>query len=194
MVVGQVHAVDQQPVVGGQSGEAIDGAGVVRTLGDVDVHPDAVAGGEFGGRGERVVGAGECGVHADHAPPTLAQESIVLLQAPTCAVGAVTVGDPVARDHAHADLGAGVGDHTQRSLDRVRRLVVVDDRRAAGFERFERAELGRPLEHLEIERCVEPPPDLLEHAQEGRGHIRRRRHAPRQAPSRGGGGRTPALA
>ena len=107
----------------------------------------------------------------------LAQEPVVLLQPAACAVGAVAVGDAVAGDHTHADLGAGVGDHAQRSLDRVRRLVVVDDGGAPGLERFERSELGRPLEHLEVEGGVEAPPDLLEHRQEGRGRRRRRRHA-----------------
>ena len=48
-------AVDEQPVVGGQAGEALPRAGVLRTLGDVDVHADAEVGGQAGGRRQRVV-------------------------------------------------------------------------------------------------------------------------------------------
>ena len=93
-------------------------------------------------------------------------------------VGPVPVGDAVGAVDPHADLGAGVGDDRQRPLDRVGRLVVIDDRRAAPLERFERAELGRPLDRVGVERAVEPPPHQLEDLHEpGRG-ARRRRHAP----------------
>ena len=80
VVVAEVDAVDQQPVVGRQLRQAFDGADVVGALRHVDVHADAVTNGQFGGSGERVVGAGEGSVHADHAPSASAQEAVVLVE------------------------------------------------------------------------------------------------------------------
>ena len=66
VVVGQVHAVDQQPVVAGEVAEPVGRPDVVRALRDVDVDADPVRLGEFGGVDEMGVGAGERGVDADH--------------------------------------------------------------------------------------------------------------------------------
>ena len=63
----EVDAVDEQPVVARPACEACAGVGVDRALGHVDVHADAEVGGQAGGGLERVVGAGERGVDADHA-------------------------------------------------------------------------------------------------------------------------------
>ena len=71
-------AVHEQPVVCGEGRQPIPRAGVLRTLGDVDVDADAEVGGQAGGRGQRVVGAREGGVHADHPPSPGAQEALVL--------------------------------------------------------------------------------------------------------------------
>ncbi len=70
-----------------------------------------------------------------------------------------------------------VRDHVERALDRRWRLVMVDDRSRSTLERLERAEHRRPLQHLEVERDVEPPPHLLEDLDERRRRARGRRHA-----------------
>jgi multidrug transporter EmrE-like cation transporter len=162
------HAVDEQPVVGGQPLEP--SAGGVHPPGPrrhVDVHADAEVAGQPGGRLERVVAAGERGVHADHPTPAGAQEPLVLGQAAARAVGAVAVGDAVRAHHPHPDLGARVGDHVEAALDRVRALVVVDDGGGAAQQRLGGAEQGAGAQHVEVERGVEPPPDLLEDLAEG---------------------------
>ena len=57
---------------------------------------------------------------------------------------------------------------------------MIDDRRTPRLERFERTELGRPLQHLEIERRVEPPPDLFEHVEKRRRCAGRSGHPSRE--------------
>ena len=166
----------EQPVVGGEGGQPLPRAGVLGTLGDVDVHADAEVGGQPGGRGERVVGARERGVDADHPPPAGAQEALVLGQPAAGAVGAVAVGDAVGAHDAHADLGAGLGDHVEAALDGVRALVVVDDAGRPGEQRLDGAEAGAGPQHVEVEGGVEAPPDLLEDLAE------------RASASRGGAG------
>ncbi len=152
VIVGEVHAVDEQPVIGAQPSEPLDGACVVGAFGNVDVHADTVAPCEFGRRHKGVVAAGERCVHPHHAAPTRGQEPLVLGESSTRPVGAMAIGDPIRGNDAHAHLGARIGDDRERSVDRVRRLVMVDDRGTARFECFERAEFRRPFEHLEIER------------------------------------------
>ena len=154
------------------------GVGVGRALGDVDVHADAEVGGQPGGRLQRVVGAGERGVHADQPAPAGAQEALVLGQPAAGAVGAVAVGHAVGAHDAHADLGAGLGDHVEAALDRVRALVVVDDRRSSRTAAPRRApSRADGPQHVEVERGVEAPPDLLEDLAEVASASRRRRHA-----------------
>ena len=120
VVVGEVHAVHDEPVIAGQVADAVGRFAVVGTLGHVDVHTDAVLRGQLGGRRQRVVGARERGVDTDHPSPAGAQVAVVLVEAASCAVGTVAVGHAVGGAHAHADLGAGVGDDRQRAFDGVR--------------------------------------------------------------------------
>ena len=101
-------------------------------------------------------------MHGDEASAAIIHEPTVLLKAPYDTLVAMTIGDTVSRDDPDADLFAGIGDDGERAFDGVGGLVVIDDRRGAGFESFERPEFRRPLEHLEIERGIEAPPDLVE--------------------------------
>ena len=80
MVVGQVHAVHDEPVVGRQRGEARWRVDVVDPLGDVHVDADTVVESERGRRLQRVVGTRERGMDADHPAATLTQVAIVLRQ------------------------------------------------------------------------------------------------------------------
>ena len=66
---------------------------------------------------------------------------------------------------------------------------MVDDRGRAVLERLERAEHRRPADHLQVERRVEAPPDLLEDLLEARRRPWAAPASPGRAPSRGGGGR-----
>ena len=185
-----MHRVDQEPRVVGEGGEAHAGVAVDLALGDVDVHADTEVAGQTGRSIQRLGAARECRVHADHASATGTQEPLVLFQAPTRAIGAVPVGDAVRADHPHPDFTARVRDDVERALDRIRRLVMIDDRGGAALERLERSEHRRPPDHLEVERDVEPPPDLLEDVDEPIRRRGRRGHAHARAPSTGGDART----
>ena len=174
------HAVHEQPIVACEVGQPGAGVGVGRALGDVHVHADAEVSGQSRGRGQRVVGARERGVHADHPPPTGADEALVLGQPAAGAVGPVAVGDAVRTHHGHADLGARLGDHVEAALDRVRALVMVDDAGGAAHQRLGGAEAGARPDHVEVEGGVEAPPHLLEDRCEVGGRGRRGRHPARQ--------------
>ena len=180
MSVGQMHPVDQQPIVGAQLGQPLGGRGVHRALGHVDVYPGAQIGGQAGGGCQRAVGAGEGGVDPDHAPAPGPQKLLVLGQAPPGPVGAVAVGHPVGAADPHPHLGASIGNGLQRALDGVGRLVVVDDGGAARLQRLQRAQLGRPLDDVEVERPVEAPPDQLQDVGEAGGRAGRGGHPPGQ--------------
>ncbi len=112
--------MDQQPLIGAQRPQPIGRPDIVGAFGDVDVHTDAVTHSEVGRSRQRLVGARERGVHADHSAATLAEEPIVLGESPASAGDAVTIGDPVTGVDPHAHLGAGIGDDAQRPLDGVR--------------------------------------------------------------------------
>jgi hypothetical protein len=92
----------------------------------------------------------------------------------------VTIGDAVRQVRAHTDLRTGVGDDRQAALDARRRLVMVDDGGGPALQRLHRAEHGRPVDHLGVQRNVETPPHLLEDLEEGSRLVRRRRHAASQ--------------
>jgi len=174
------HAVDEEPVLVGQTAKTLTGLVIVGAFGNVNVNTDAEIAGQPGGIIQKTVRTRERGVHADHAPTTGSDEALVLDQTPTAALDAVTIGDPVRAHDPHAHFGASFGDHVEASLDRVRTLVMIDDPGGSRHQRLDGAERGRPTNRLQIECRVEPPPDLFEDAPEVGGLHRRRRHAPRQ--------------
>ena len=190
-----MHAVHEQPVVGGQRRQPRAGVDVVGSLGDVDVHADAEVGGEAGGRGQRVVGARERGVHADHAPAAGAQEALVLGQPAAGAVGrrggrSRRTRTRPARRPRRRRRRSRRGCPRSRSGSRGGRRSPSCPHCSASIAPSRR----RPADHLEVERGVEAPPDLLEDLDEVGRLPRRRRHARAPASSRGGGGRTPGPA
>ena len=117
VLVSQVDAMDDQPVVGSQVAEAVSGRRVDLPFGNVDVDPDAVVDGQAGRRFEGAVRAGEGGVDADHAPTPLDQKPFVLGQATSGPVRTVAVGDPVGARHPDPHSGTGLGDDAQRPFD-----------------------------------------------------------------------------
>ena len=74
-----------------------------------------------------------------------------------------------------------ISDDGERTLDGVRRLVMVNDRRSAPFERFERTEFGRPFNRLKVECLIEAPPHQIEDLLEASGRARRCRHPPSES-------------
>ena len=174
------HAVHEQPIVGCQRCEPFAGCPVLRPLGHVDVDSDTEVGREACRRFERVVGARERGVDTDESSTTGAEEPFVLGEAASSAVGAVSIGDAVGAHDTHPHLGARLGDHVEAALDRIRALVVVDDRRRAAHQRLGRAEQRAGPDHVEVERRVEAPPDLFEDLPEPGRLLRWRRHSPRE--------------
>ena len=131
VVSGQVHTVDEQPALIAEAGQPIGGVGVGGAFRHVNVHTHVVPAGQVGRRGQRVIGAGEGRVDADVATAACGEVALVLCEAALGPVGAVTVGDAVAAAHPHADLGARPGNHVERALDGVGRLVMIHDGRAA---------------------------------------------------------------
>ena len=159
----EVHAVHQQPIVGSERLEPRAGIAIGDALGNVDVHADTEVGGQIGGIIQRLVAAGERGVHTDHPAATGAQDTARSPARPRAGFGrAVTIGHAVGAADAHAHLGARVGDDRQAAVDRRRALVVVDDPRRTARQRLGRTEHRRPSDHLLVEGDVEAPPDLLE--------------------------------
>jgi len=78
VLVSQVDAMDDQPVVGSQVAETVSGRRVDLPLGDMYVDPDAVVDGQASRRFEGAVRAGEGGVDSDQAPTPLDQKPFVL--------------------------------------------------------------------------------------------------------------------
>ena len=118
VIVRQVDAVDDQPVVITVIDEPLPGVGIA--FRNVHMHPDVVLSRQLRRRSDRVVGAREGGMQADISLAfTVAQEPIVLGQAGSSTLGAVTVGDTVRARDPNADLLTGVGDHRERALDRI---------------------------------------------------------------------------
>ena len=123
------------------------------------------------------------------------QEPLVLGQPGRGAVGPVAVGDAVGSTRTRTPTSAQASAITSRlpSMalgDSWWSTIAV----RAALERLERAEHGRPADHLEVERDVEPPPDLLEDLEEARRRAAAAPACPGPAPSRGGGGRRPGPA
>ena len=187
----EVHGVGEDPPIVGAAGEARARRGVDGVFGDVHVHADAEIGREAAHRVERLVGERERRVRADEPAPARAQEPLVLGEAGLGAVGAVAIGDLVAAQHAHADLGARLRDHVEAALDRVRARVMVDDRGRPRLERLERAEQRAPAQHLEVEGAVDAPPDELEDLGERARACAAARACRARARSRGGCARRP---
>ena len=79
----------------------------------MDMHTRIRVARKFGGRSQRVVTAGERGVHAHHGPPASGQESAVLLKPTPGAIGAVSIGDAVRAHNAHTDFSTGISDHVE---------------------------------------------------------------------------------
>ncbi len=148
-----VHAVGQERPVGHDPGSVqalhyapVTAAGTVAliggVLGYVDVHAGARRPGRLGTCGQGLVRERERRVRPHHAPGQarlVGEEPPVLGHAGRGTLGAVTIGDLVAQDGAHAELSQGVGDHVERAVDEVGRCMVVDDRGGAGQEGVEAA-------------------------------------------------------
>ncbi len=155
-------------------------------------------GAEFAGESARlahgVVGDGEARVQADHAAhqrrgwnaAALGQTARGLL-APEIALGRA-----VAKQRAHAELLADLGENGERALDQIRRFVVIDQRGGAGEQRARDIVLCRRAQRFGVERTVEPPPHPLEDLHEIFRRRRGRRHAvARQARCRDACARKP---
>ena len=162
--------------------EPADGAGVDAVLGGVHVQrPDLGAGRErlFGER-ERSVRADE---RAHERRPLAAdprQEAAVLLDPGERALRAVAVGRLVAEHRADAEGPERIGDDVERAVDRVRRGVVVDERRRPGEERLHPADERGGAGRVVVEGAVEPPPDPLQDLQEVLRRRERVRHPARE--------------
>ena len=114
-----MHAVAEQPVVAGEALEALWSVGVADAFAYVYVDADTEVLGQPGGRFERLVTAGEGGVHGHHSGPARLDEVLVLGEAAAGTIGAVPIRDPIAGEHPDADLLAGLGDDFEAALDRV---------------------------------------------------------------------------
>ena len=95
-------------------------------------------GGEFAGEGARlahgVVGDGKARVQADHAAyQRRAGNAAALGQAARgLLMTEIALGRAVAKQRAHAELLAYLGEDGERALDQMRRFVMIDERGGAG--------------------------------------------------------------
>ncbi len=119
VVVGQVHAVHEKPVVGGQVAQAVRSAGIGFALGHMDVDADTQVGRQPGYGFKGLVGARECSMHTHPAPTPGSYVPLVLGEAPTGPLGPVAVRHPVGAVDPHADLCAGLVDQAQRTIDGI---------------------------------------------------------------------------
>ena len=196
LVVVQVDAVREKGALVERTGaveavgDAVPAAGnrvtlVGPVLGDVDVEADAEGVGRLAAGGERLVGERERGVGADHParerevlPSQAVEEAPVLGDARERPFRPVAVGRLVAEDGADAEAAQGRLDDVERPVDRVRRRVMVDERRGTGEERLHPADQGRRPDAVLVEGPVEPPPDPLQDLGEVRGRRERVGHPP----------------
>src|SRR5581483_271626 len=103
----------------------------------------------------------------NQGPPVRKDESPAFGEAaPRFGDPAVALGRAVAEQRAHAELLTDIGEDVERTLDHVRRLVMIDDRRRPQRSRFCGVEARGGGERLLIERTIEAPPDALENLDE----------------------------
>ena len=188
---------EQRPLVERpRAGEPLDDASPVpgervalvgAVLGGVDVETGRELVRRAGAGGERLVAERERGVRADEAarerrllPAHALEPAPVLRQAGARPLGAVAVGRLVAEHRADAEGAERVGDHVERAVDRVRRRVMVDERRRTREERLHPAGERRRAHRLLVERAVEPPPHALQDLDEVPGRLERVRHPARE--------------
>ena len=175
LVLVEVDAVREQralvePVVGR---EPLHGVDVDRVLRRVHMEADAELGCDLDAGAQRLVRERERRVRADEAAgerqvalAEARQEAAVLGEAGAGDRGAVAVRRLVAEDAAEPEPVERVGDHVERSVDGVRRGVVIDHGRRAGEERLHAADERRRAHSVQVERPIEAPPDPLEDLEE----------------------------
>ena len=194
----EVHAVrEQRPLVErARAAQPLDdahaGAGDAVALVDpvlrrVDVETDPELRCGAGACGERLVAERERCMRADEPArqrrPLVAhprEEAPVLRDAGGRALRPVAVGRLVAEHRAEPERPQRVGDHVERAVDRVRRRMVVDERRRSREQRLHPADERRGAHGLLVERAVEPPPDPLEDLEEVPRRLERVRHPARE--------------
>jgi hypothetical protein len=143
--VGQQRSLRHGPGIGqtvdDPHSESLGAVPLVRiVLGHVDVHPDSGRPGGLDATGERLVGEGErrmCAHHSARQGLRAGREATVLPKSREGARGPVTVRHLVAQHRAHAELAEGFGDHVERSVDEIRRCMMIDDGRSAGEQGIE---------------------------------------------------------
>jgi hypothetical protein len=151
----------------------------------VHVHRGGVLSGQLTGRADGLVRDGEGRVQTDEASHegalVGAKKALALGQSPATFFGSsVPVGGPVARGQADAELLGAVGQHVERALDEMGRLVVIDEGGGAVGERVGDGVARGRAQRGGVECAVEPPPDALQDLQE----VRRRRRGCGQAQRR----------
>jgi hypothetical protein len=124
----------------------------------VNVHTHIELGRNRGGFRERLVGAGERGVHAHHSFASGSEKSAILIKPQACSRRTVAVRHPIRTDHSHTDLGTCLGNDIEGTIDRTRRLVVINDGRRPTGKCLKCAKARRVPDDVEIKRPIETPP------------------------------------
>ena len=92
----------------------------------------------------------------------------------------IALGRAVTKQRSHAELLTRRGEDGERSLDQMRRFMMIDERGGAGKKRARDIVHGGHAQRLGVESAVEPPPHPLEDLRESF----RRRRGPRHAVAR----------
>ena len=159
------------------------GIGISTAFRHMDMHTHPQSGGEIGGGGQRLIGTGECRMDANHAPAARSDETLALGQTPPRRIGhmggsraerarlplhgngpeaGVSIRNTIGTYNPDTYFGARVGDDIETALDGIGTFMMINDGGGTAFKGFQSPEFGRPLQHLQVEGTVEPPPHLLQ--------------------------------
>ena len=111
VVVWQVNAMHEEPVISAQLPQTGDRFSIVNPFGNVHVDTDTMVLGQLCSSCQAVVTASESRVDANHSTSASCQKAIVLGQSPSSAIGSIAIGDAITSIYANADFGARVCDH-----------------------------------------------------------------------------------
>jgi hypothetical protein len=162
VAIGQHHSVNKEPVTRCKVADAILSPGIIWTLSNMNMDTDSEICSKPRGRFKRLIRTRECGMNTDHPSTAATDESTILLEPSARAISTMPIGHPIATDGANPDLCTSLSNDIERTLDGVRRFVMIDDRSTPSRKSFESAQPSRVTNDVKVKGGIEPPPNQLE--------------------------------